>query len=101
MQPCVAHDSKHPEFDYWYKGLKNPNRKSAVVQDLGCCSRRDCHETEADLRGGHWWAKVGKAHIEYGEPKPAGESEHSLDLLQVIGAPFARPLPQRLAAAQY
>jgi hypothetical protein len=79
-QLSLAHDSKRPEFDAWYKGLKNPKLKSAVVQDLGCCSRRDCHETEADLHDGHWWARVGDAHIEYAGPKPASEAEHPLDL---------------------
>jgi len=74
MQPCIAHDSKHPEFDSWYRGLKNPNFKSAVIQDLGCCSARDCHETEADIRSGRWWARVGKPHFEYGEPKSASDS---------------------------
>ncbi len=77
---CMAHDAKHPEFDTWYKGLKNPNFNSAVVQDLGCCSKRDCHETEADIRNGRWWARVGKPHIEYGGPKSSGDSEHPLDL---------------------
>jgi hypothetical protein len=64
-QPCMAHDAKHPEYDLWYRGLKNPNFKSAVFQDLGCCSAKDCHETEADIRNGRWWARVGKLHIKY------------------------------------
>jgi len=80
-QPSMAHDSKHPEFDSWYKGLKNPNLKSAVVQDLGCCSKRDCHITEADIRSGQWWARLGTPHIQYGEPKTAAEAEHALDLV--------------------
>ena len=37
-QPCMAHDTRHPEFDSWYRGLKNPNFKSGVVQD--CCSEK-------------------------------------------------------------
>ena len=61
-QPCMAHDAKHPEYDSWYRGLKNPNFKSAVIWDLGCCSAKDCHETEADIRNGRWWARVGKLH---------------------------------------
>ena len=69
-QPCFAHDSKHPEFDSWYRGLKNPNSKSAVIQDLGCCSAREYHETEADIRKGRWWARVGKPHIELGQSLP-------------------------------
>jgi hypothetical protein len=39
MQRCVAHDSNHPEFDSWYRGLKNPHFKSAVIQDLGVAAR--------------------------------------------------------------
>jgi hypothetical protein len=80
-QPSMAHDSKHPEFDSWYNGLLNPNLKSAVVQDLGCCSKRDCHITEADIRSGQWWARLGTPHIQYGEPKTAAEAEHALDLV--------------------
>jgi hypothetical protein len=75
-QPCIAHDSKHPEFDSWCRGLKNPNFKYAVIQDLGCCSARDCQETEADIRNGHWWARVGKPHIEYGELKSASDFQY-------------------------
>jgi hypothetical protein len=77
--PCIAHDSKHPEFDSWYKGLKNPNFKSAAIRDLGCCSARDCHETEADIRNGRWWARVGKLHTKYLGPKPATEAQHAFD----------------------
>jgi hypothetical protein len=76
MQRCVAHDSNHPEFDSWYRGLKNPHFKSAW-----CCSARDCHETEADIRSGRWWARVGKPHFEYGEPKSASDSQHPFDLV--------------------
>jgi hypothetical protein len=80
-QPCIAHDAKHPEFDSWYRGLKNPNFKSAVIQELGCCSARDCHVTEADIRNGRWWARVGQPHFDYGEPKSAGDSQHPFDLV--------------------
>ena len=82
--PCIAHDSKHPEFDSWYKGLKNPNFKSAVIRDLGCCSARDCHETEADIRNGRWWARVGKLHTKYLGPKPATEAQHAFDYYEEI-----------------
>ena len=80
-QQCTAHDTEHPEFNSWYRGLKNPNYKSAVIQDLGCCSARDCHVTEADIRNGRWWARVGKPHFEYGEPKSASNSQHPFDLV--------------------
>jgi hypothetical protein len=79
-QPCMAHDTKHPEFDAWYRSLKNPNFKSAVVRDLGCCSARDCHETEADLRNERWWARVGTPHFEYRGLKSSSDSQHPLDL---------------------
>jgi hypothetical protein len=81
-QPCFAHDGKRPEFDSWYRGLKNPNLKSAVIRDLGCCSARDCHETEADIRNGRWWARIGEAHVGYGAPKSASDSEHPLDFVE-------------------
>ena len=79
-EPCIAHDAKHPEYDSWYRGLKNPNFKSAVIRDLGCCSAKDCHETEADIRNGRWWARVGKLHTKYLGPKPASEAQHAFDL---------------------
>ena len=62
--PCRAHDSNHPEFNQWYKQLRNPSIHSEVVKDLGCCSVRDCHETEAEIRGNQWWARVGRLQIE-------------------------------------
>jgi hypothetical protein len=80
-QPCMAHDAKHPEYDSWYRGLKNPNFKSAVIRDLGCCSAKDCHETEADIRDGRWWARVGTLHTQYLGPKPASEAQHAFDLV--------------------
>jgi hypothetical protein len=87
IRPCIAHDSKHPEFDSWYRGLKNPNFKSAVIQDLGCCSVRDYHETDADIRNGHWWARVGKLHTKYLGPKPPSEAQHVFDLVyeEILG----------------
>jgi hypothetical protein len=59
--PCHAHDSNHPEFNQWYKQLRKPNIHSKV---MGCCSVRDCHETEAEIRGNQWWARVGRLRIE-------------------------------------
>ena len=54
-QVCLARDARHPEFNSWYRGLKNPNYNSAGPQGLPCCSERDCHETEAEIRNGQWW----------------------------------------------
>src|SRR6516225_6989858 len=62
--PCRAHDSNHPEFNQWYKQLRNPSIHSEVVKDLGCCSVRDCHETVAEMRGNQWWARVGRLRVE-------------------------------------
>jgi hypothetical protein len=59
--PCHAHDSNHPEFNQWYKQLRNSNIHSKVIS---CCSVRDCHETEAEIRGNQWWARVGRLRIE-------------------------------------
>jgi hypothetical protein len=50
--PALAHDANHPEFNGWYKSLRNPQIHSAVIKDLGCCSYRDCHTTDAELRNG-------------------------------------------------
>src|SRR5690349_18231959 len=80
-EPCIAHDAKYPEYDLWYRKLKNPNYKSAVIRDVGCCSSKDCHETEADIRNGHWWARVGKLHTRYLGPKPASEAQNAFDLV--------------------
>jgi hypothetical protein len=58
-QPSLAHDYKHPEFNEWYKSLKNPNIDSEVIKIMGCCSQNDCHVTQAEIREGRWWARVG------------------------------------------
>jgi len=47
-----AHDARHPELDRWYGSLSRPGMPS-------CCSLRDCHRTEAELRDGRWWARLG------------------------------------------
>ena len=51
---AVAHDYRRPDLDDWYAGLQ---RKGL---SLGCCSKEDCHTTEAELRDGVWWARIGK-----------------------------------------
>lgn len=55
-----AHDLKRPDLDGWYKGLKRPNVASSPLQFSSCCSSKDCHVTEAELRDGAWWARIGK-----------------------------------------
>lgn len=54
-----GHDWKRPDLDNWYGSLKNPHASSNVVRDVGCCSKDDCHETEAEMRGNEWWARLG------------------------------------------
>lgn len=57
-----AHDWRRPDLDDWYGTLKRPNVAVSPRQSQfsSCCSRRDCHTTEAELRDGDWWARVGK-----------------------------------------
>jgi hypothetical protein len=59
MLVTLTHDWHRPELDSWYGHLRNPQSSSPVVRDLGCCSRTDCHTTEAELRGEDWWARLG------------------------------------------
>jgi hypothetical protein len=53
-----AHDYKRPELDGWYESLHRP--RSNPFQTGSCCSKQDCHTTEAELRNGQWWARLGK-----------------------------------------
>lgn len=58
--PARAHDYKRPDLDNWYSGLHRPGAP------YPCCSRQDCHTTEAEIRNGVWWARIGKP-IDHGE----------------------------------
>ena len=53
LMPAHAHDYKRPDLDGWYSTL---HRKGLT---LGCCSKEDCHTTEAEVRNGVWWARMG------------------------------------------
>jgi hypothetical protein len=56
----VAHDRRHPELDHWYDNLRRPSMtRPSLTSFTSCCSRTDCHTTDAELRSGEWWAKVG------------------------------------------
>jgi hypothetical protein len=48
-----AHDYTRPDLDDWYRSL---HRKGL---SFSCCSKQDCHTTEAELRDGVWWARLG------------------------------------------
>lgn len=54
IAPAYPHDYKRPDLDAWYSGL---HRKGLTHS---CCSKEDCHPTEAELRDGEWWARIGK-----------------------------------------
>ena len=47
-----------------------------MLQREGLSSR-----TEADIRSGRWWARVGRPHLGSGEPKSASNSQHPFDLV--------------------
>jgi hypothetical protein len=58
--PAHAHDQRRPDLDTWYGKLRrpgvDPNSSSKIAL---CCSKTDCHVTDAELRGIDWWARVG------------------------------------------
>lgn len=55
-----AHDQKRPDLDLWYGNLKRPRVSPQQPYDMpSCCSKTDCHTTEAEFRGEDWWARVG------------------------------------------
>ena len=49
-----SHDRRRPDLDAWYGSLSRPGLVS-------CCSKNDCHVTEAELQSdGRWWARLGR-----------------------------------------
>ena len=56
-----AHDWRRPDLNNWYGSLKRPGVSSAQPYGAAsCCSKTDCHTTEAELRNGDWWARIGR-----------------------------------------
>lgn len=53
-----AHDWQKPNLDGWYSSLRRPGMDPNF--NFSCCSKSDCHETEAEMRGGDWWARLGR-----------------------------------------
>jgi hypothetical protein len=49
-----AHDWRKPDLDGWYDSLHRYGFGA-------CCSKDDSHETEAEIRGNDWWARVGRS----------------------------------------
>lgn len=56
-QAAFSHDAREPSLDQWYGSLVRPGVKAPFF--TSCCSKTDCHTTEAELRGDDWWARVG------------------------------------------
>jgi len=49
-----AHDLKRPDLNSWYEGLHRNGLQ------LPCCSIKDCHKTDAEMReDGSWWGRLG------------------------------------------
>lgn len=59
---AFGHDRNRPDLDQWYGDLRNPRSNNSAVQRFGCCSKQDCHTTEAEMRGNDWWARLGNIH---------------------------------------
>jgi hypothetical protein len=55
-----AHDWKRSDLDGWYSGLMRPHVQGSWAGGTSCCSKQDCHTTEAEVRNGKWWARLGK-----------------------------------------
>lgn len=56
---AYAHDYKRPDLDGWYGSLMRPHVGGGFGGGTSCCSKEDCHTTEAELRDGQWWARLG------------------------------------------
>jgi hypothetical protein len=55
----MAHDRNHPELDGWYSSLRRPSTGHSRQSFTSCCSKTDCHTTDAELRNNEWWARIG------------------------------------------
>jgi hypothetical protein len=61
--PALAHDHNQPNFDSWYQSLERPDLQGRTGfggygGGISCCNKTDCHETEAEIRGNDWWARL-------------------------------------------
>jgi hypothetical protein len=54
--PAAGHERNNPSLDGWYESLRRPQPGQGA---LPCCSRRDCHRTDAELRPDGWYARLG------------------------------------------
>jgi hypothetical protein len=53
----TVHDPRRADLDDWYGSLRRPGVQPPSF--TSCCSKTDCHTTEAELRGADWWARIG------------------------------------------
>ena len=75
ITPANAHDYKDRSLDQWYESLHRPGvgAGGGYGATASCCSKTDCHKTDAQLRQGEWWARIGKPI-----DKPGGERDWEL-----------------------
>jgi hypothetical protein len=58
IPPAQGHDPRQPSLDQWYGSLMRPHT-ATMGGGTSCCSKDDCHTTDAELREGEWWARIG------------------------------------------
>lgn len=58
LSAANAHDYKRPDLNNWYGSLQATG-KGTLPRGTSCCSKEDCHVTEAEIRNGEWWARIG------------------------------------------
>jgi hypothetical protein len=97
LVPAHSHDYNRPSLDGWYESLHRPKHG---FQSTSCCSKQDCHETEAELRNGQWWARLGRPidHPDGTRDWELGEYTRVPDELIVRG-PNGRPVPNEAGEA--
>jgi hypothetical protein len=73
--PSSAHDWKQPNLDQWYGSLQRPGMgNGGYGGGASCCSKTDCHTTDAEYRDGEWWARLGRPI-----DKPNGDRDWELE----------------------
>ena len=90
-----AHDWKRPDLNAWYEGLRATGR-GVLGRGVSCCSKQDCHTTEAEIRNGQWWARFGTPRN--GQDWDLGEWTRVPDEVIVRG-PNGNPVPNEAGEA--
>lgn len=60
------HTQSHDKLHHWYRQLMRPDMQP---KKMSCCNDEDCTATQAELRGGKWWAMRGNRWVEIPENK--------------------------------